>query len=103
MIVTPRIVKSMIVKRGIRTLGFAAAICGALAACATPDPEPVYPELSYAHLGAIPLDVRRIEVVRAYQPPARKPNVEHLFAVSPLAVAERWVKDRLRAIGPRSG
>ncbi len=94
MIVTP-----MIVIRRARTLGVAAAMCGVLAACETPDPEPAYPELSYAHLGAIQLDVGRIEVVRAYAPPAKKPNVEHLFPVSPLAAAERWVNDRLRAAG----
>ncbi len=89
----------MIVLQWARTFGLAAAMCGMLAACQTPDPEPAFAELSYAHLGAIPLDVRRIEVVRAYKPPAEKPNVEHLFPVSPLATAERWVNDRLRAAG----
>ncbi len=89
----------MIVKRWARSLSLMAAMCGALAACTTPDPEPVYPELSYAHYGQIRLDVRRIEVVRAYEQPAKKPNVEHLFAVSPLSMAERWVNDRLRAAG----
>ncbi len=89
----------MIVLRWARTVGLAAAMCGMLAACETPDPEPAFAELSYAHLGAIPLDVRRIEVVRAYKPPTKKPNVEHLFPVSPLTTAERWVKDRLRAAG----
>ncbi len=89
----------VIVIRLARTVGFAAAICGVLAGCQTPDPEPAYPELSYAHFGAIALDVQRIEVVRAYAPPAKKPNVEHLFPVSPLAAAERWINDRLRAAG----
>ncbi len=83
----------------IRPLAMAAALCGVLAACQTPDPEPSYPELSYAHFGAIPLDVARIEVVRAYAPPSKKPNVDHLFPVKPLAAADRWVKDRLRAAG----
>ncbi len=89
----------MIVLRWARTVGLAAAMCGMLAACETPDPEPAFAEISYAHLGAIPLDVRRIEVVLAYKPPTKKPNVEHLFPVSPLTTAERWVKDRLRAAG----
>ena len=83
----------------IRPLAMAVALCGALAACQTPDPEPSYPELTYAHFGAIPLDVARIEVVRAYVPPAKKPNVDHLFPVKPLAAADRWVRDRLRAAG----
>ncbi len=89
----------MIVSRWARTFGLAAAMCGMLAACETPDPAPAFAELSYANLGTIPLDVRRIEVVRAYTPPAKKPNVEHLFPVSPLATAERWINDRLRAAG----
>lgn len=89
----------MIVLRGAPTFGLAVAICGFLAACQTPDPEPAYAELSYAHHGKISLDVRRIEMVRAYVPPAKKPNVEHLSPASPLAAAERWVKDRLRAAG----
>ncbi len=89
----------MTVARWTRSLAMAAAVCGVLAGCQTPDPEPAYPELSYAHFGAIRLDVQRIEVVRAYVPPAKKPNVEHLFPVSPLAAAERWISDRLRAAG----
>lgn len=89
----------MMVTRLARKLALAAAMCGALAACQTPDPEPRYPELSYGHFGTIPLDVARIEVVLGYKAPAKKPNVEHLFPVSPLSVAERWITDRLRAVG----
>lgn len=89
----------MIVLRWALAFGVAMAMCGMMAACQTPDPEPAYAELSYAHHGTISLDVQRIEVVRAYVPPAKKPNVEHLSPASPLAAAERWVKDRLRATG----
>ena len=89
----------MIVTGMARNLALAAVMFGTIAACQTPDPEPTYPELSYGHLGTIPLDVARIEVVLAYAPPAKKPNVEHLFPVSPLSVAERWIADRLRAAG----
>ena len=80
-------------------LGLAATLSGFLAACQTPDPAPTYPQLSYGHYGAIPLDVRRIDVVRAYAQPAKKPNVEHLFPINPMASAERWVNDRLKAAG----
>lgn len=90
----------MTVGRLPRILAMAGVAGGLLAACATPDPEPVFPELSYAHFGTISLDVARIEVKRAYVQPSKKPNVEHLFPVNPLATAERWAKDRLRAAGP---
>ena len=89
----------MIALRWARTLGLAVTTCGMLVACQTPDPEPTFPELSYAHFGTIPLDVKHIEVVRAYSQPARKPNVEHLFPVNPMASAERWVRDRLKVAG----
>ena len=89
----------MNVLRWGRTFGLSAAVFGMLVACQTPDPEPVFPQLSYAHFGTIPLDVKRIEVVRGYALPAKKPNVEHLFPVSPMASAERWVRDRLKAAG----
>jgi hypothetical protein len=92
----------MNVSGAVRLFGLGVVVTGLLVACQTPDPEPKYPDLSYAHYGAIPLDVARIEVVRAYTQPAKKPNVEHLFPVNPMASAESWVKDRLRAAG-RSG
>lgn len=89
----------MIVLRWAAAFGLAVAMCGMLAACQTPDPEHNFVDLSYVHHGTISLDVRRIEVVRAYVPPAKNPNVEHLSPANPLATAERWLNERLRAVG----
>jgi hypothetical protein len=71
----------------------------ALAACA-PLPAPQqFPELTYAQLGAIRLDVARVEIVVAYDPPLAPPNVEHTFPTTPATAAERWALDRIRALG----
>ena len=70
-----------------------------LASCETPPPKSQFPELSYSHLEKIRLDVAGIDIKRAYKPPGRKPHVEHQFPVVPVAAVERWVRDRLRAVG----
>jgi hypothetical protein len=80
----------------------AAALIAALfgvAACEFQVARPKYAELSFTHLPPINLDVGRIETVKEYVSPAKPPNVEHLFPVRPSAAAERWGRDRLRAVG----
>ena len=72
----------------------------ALAGCATAPPRPTFPPITFAQVAPIKLDVREIEVERAYQPPHAAPNVEHLFAVPPAAAATLWAVDRLTAAGP---
>lgn len=68
-------------------------------ACSTPPPAINQPQLTFAHQVPIRLGVRRIEIVRAYSPPMRAPNVEHRFTTSPAKAAERWATDRLQAAG----
>jgi hypothetical protein len=72
----------------------------ALSACATPPP-PVrnLDRISYSERPPIRLDVREIEIQRAYQPPNAAPNVDHLFPVPPAAGAQLWAADRLKAAG----
>jgi hypothetical protein len=70
-----------------------------LAACRE-RPPPDVPDLTFRHLAPIRFDVLTLEVVDSYRPPARRPNVEHLFPLPPALAAERWAKDRLRAAGP---
>ena len=72
----------------------------ALAGCATPPPRTTFPPITFAQVAPIKLDVREIEIERAYQPPHAAPNVEHLFAVPPAAAATLWAVDRLTAAGP---
>ena len=85
--------------RIIPTLIMAAGLAAALGGCETPVTKPVFPDLTYGHLPPIRLKVARIEVVTAYVSPAARPNVEHLFPVTPAVVAARWLRDRLEATG----
>ena len=70
-----------------------------LAACAlAPPPDPL-PELTFAHLDKIQLNVASVEIVESYIPPLRGPNIEQLFPLSPSQAARRWSEDRLTALG----
>lgn len=71
-----------------------------LTGCATEVEKPGFPQISFAHLQPISLNVARIEVENRYVSPATRPNVEHEFPVNPAAAASNWGRDRLRAVGP---
>ena len=77
----------------------AAGLGLALAACETRVETPSYADITFAHKDPIALDVAAIEIVPAYEPTRQPPNVETEFPVGPLATAERWAEDRLRAVG----
>ncbi len=87
--------------RAIRYAIFAPALALLLAAtgCETPAPAPVFPDLTFAHLTPIGLDVSTIEVIENYKSPMRAPNVEHEFPVSPGKATLYWAKQRFRATG----
>lgn len=57
------------------------------------------PDLTFASEAVIPLDVASVEVVDAYQPPLKDPNVEHQFAVTPAAAARNLINQRISAAG----
>lgn len=67
--------------------------------CANDVQRPGYPQISFAHLQPISLNVARIETENLYVSPATRPNVEHEFPESPAAAASNWGRDRLRAVG----
>ncbi len=89
----------MVKFRWFPSIVVAAALCAGLAACESVPPRQQFPEITFSHLPRINLDVARIEVVQAYKAPGAKPNVEHLFPVAPASIAERWARQRLRAVG----
>ena len=78
---------------------YALSVSLGLAACETPVQTQKLPDLTFAHLAPIKLNVAKIDVVVRYQPPLREPNVEHLFPTPPAKALKQWVKDRLRAAG----
>ena len=85
--------------RMIRRLCAVLAVAVALVACQTPDPTPRYADITFSHLAPIKLDVGAIDYSQAYAPPAKNPNVEHLFPLRPSVVARRWADERLEAVG----
>jgi len=83
--------------RALRTVCF--PFLFALAACVTTGPQPSYPEITFTHLPPIKLDVAEIIYARRYQPPIAAPNIGHEFPTPPAKAAERWIDDRLVAVG----
>lgn len=84
-----------------RTLLVAAATAALtlLAGCETRVPHAQFPELTYSELPPFDLNVARIDVVEQYRSPGKKPHVEQLFPVIPALAAQRWARDRLKAVG----
>ena len=69
-----------------------------LAGCSSPQ-RPRFPDITFGHLPPLRLDVASVEVVRAYTPTSMSPNIEQSFPVQPMTAMERWVRDRLQAVG----
>jgi len=86
-------------RRSLLVSALAAAGLGSLAGCATPDPTPVYPDLTFVNRTPVRLDVAELQVVDEVVPPLTAPNVEHLAPVAPAAAMERWARDVLSAAG----
>lgn len=72
----------------------------ALCACSSVNPPaPRMPQMTFANLQALQLDVARVEIVSKYQPPAQAPHIEYDMPVSPENAIKRWVQDRLQPVG----
>ena len=67
-----------------------------LGGCAVEAERPQFPELTWAHLPPLTLDLAEIEIIDATMPTNASPHVEHLFPVTPAHAAQRWARD-LRA------
>jgi hypothetical protein len=87
----------MMIRLPVLAVLFAAAVL--LSGCATEIKKSGFPQISFAHLQPISLNVARIVIENRYVSPAIPPNVEHLFPVSPSLTALNWGRDRLRAVG----
>ncbi|MGB0670987.1 MAG: hypothetical protein ACPGNT_05785 [Rhodospirillales bacterium] len=90
-----RLLPSRLAVRAVALLGLAFLV----SACETTPQQTAHPQMSFAQMGTIGINVARIEVVNRYQPPLVPPHVDHLFPVTPTAALTQWAKDRLRATG----
>jgi hypothetical protein len=79
----------------------ASLLCSALlAGCAqTAPPTPHFADITFQQYPKYNFAVGKIEIVRDYVPPQRAPNVDQLFPVTPMQMAEQWARDRLVAAG----
>lgn len=88
----------MSLRIGKVAMAFAAVL--ALGACESVQPQiQRLPDISFAHKQPIMLNIAELRIDPQYQPPGRKPNIEHVMPVSPEAAAVRWAQDRLRPMG----
>jgi hypothetical protein len=87
-------------RRNLGTMAALALLAGMVGACQTPlPPPPTFAEITFASEAPIRLNVASVDVVDEYLPPLKPPNVDHEFPVKIATVAERWGRDRLRAVG----
>jgi hypothetical protein len=86
-------------RRTLMLSALAAAGAGPLAACTTPDPTPIYPDLTFVGRTPVRLNVAELQVIDEVVPPLAPPNVEHLAPVAPAAAMERWARDVLKPVG----
>jgi hypothetical protein len=70
-----------------------------LTACVDTPPGPALPDLDFARVAPVALDVEKIEVTDAYAQPMKPPNVEHLFRVPPDVAVKRLLEKALVASG----
>lgn len=76
------------------------ALCCLVAACATPAPRTAdLTEITFRSQPPFRLAANLLDVVDAYRPPLRLPNVEHQAPVMPSAVLRRWAEERLVPVG----
>lgn len=53
-------------------------------------------------LPGVDLNVAHVDVIPAYVPPRRKPNVDHLLAMPPVEAIRLWATLKVKAVGNRS-
>ncbi len=77
------------------------AICAALTltACETPVAVQNLPDITFAHLPAIAMDVASIEIENRFSASLAAPHVEHRVPVAPATALAQWAKDRLKPVG----
>ncbi len=86
-------------RRSFMTTALAATGLVGLSACTTPNPAPIYPDLTFQGRPPLRLNVADLQIINEVVPPLAAPNVEHLAPVAPAAAVERWAADVLQPAG----
>lgn len=76
-----------------------ALLCLLAAACTPAPAPPSFPEVTFRSEPPFRIAAENVEVVEAYVPPLRAPNVEHQSPVAPSILLRRWAEQRLQAAG----
>ena len=76
-------------------------VVAALSACETPLKVQTLPDITFAHLEPLRLNVVKIETASRYKAPLKAPNVDHLFQITPERALKNWARDRVAATGAR--
>jgi len=71
----------------------------ALAGCETPVNVQNLPDITFAHLAPIPMNVASVQVENRFHPPLALPHVEHRIPVAPAKALTQWAKDRIKPVG----
>ena len=71
----------------------------AVACTPAPAPAPHFPEITFRTEPPFRITAETVEIVEAYVPPLRAPNVEHESPVAPSILLRRWAEQRLEAAG----
>ncbi|MBT6093580.1 MAG: hypothetical protein HOH04_01780 [Rhodospirillaceae bacterium] len=86
-------------RRHILVGGLALCALLTLSACETPVAVQNLPDITFAHLPAIAMDVASIEIENRFSAPLAAPHVEHRLPVAPAVALAQWAKDRLKPVG----
>lgn len=84
----------------MKRLAFIAMLALGLSACATSGGNvPKTRTMNYEQFGITRLNVNKIQVVNAFVPSYRAPNVEHQFYLPPYVALRDWARNRYHAVG----
>ncbi len=70
-----------------------------LSGCCDAPPATTLPDMTFANLTPIELDVAAVEVRGDYKPPMKEPNIEHTFSTPLYVAVEKLIKRELIASG----
>jgi hypothetical protein len=71
----------------------------AVAGCETPVNVQNLPDITFAHLAPIAMNVASVQVENRFHPPLSLPHVEHRVPVAPAKALSQWAKDRIKPVG----